>query len=179
MNTRDYLATMETARRRELAYGVLREPPAPSWNHQIILTKLLERVAAHVRERNLGQVAPAPVDVVLDEAKSLVVQPDLVFVSKARLDIIRNQVWGVPDLAVEVLSTSTARYDRSVKLRWYRAYGMPECWFVDPVSRGIRVVDLQLVRSGSVFFEEDEPIRSLVLPDLELRPRDVLTAWWC
>lgn len=55
----------------------------------------------------------APLDVVLDETAALVVQPDVVFISRDRLGIIRNQVWGAPDLVVEVASLGTAERDRS------------------------------------------------------------------
>lgn len=38
-------------------------------------------------------------------------------------------------LAVEILSPSTARYDRVVKLRHYQSAGVPEYWIVDPDAR--------------------------------------------
>jgi Uma2 family endonuclease len=40
-------------------------------------------------------------------------------------------------LAVEILSPSTARYDRIVKRRRYQRAGIPEYWIVDPDSRVI------------------------------------------
>ena len=43
----------------------------------------------------------------------------VLFVSEARASIIRNQVWGAPDLVVEVLSDSNHLHDRGQKLRWY------------------------------------------------------------
>lgn len=39
---------------------------------------------------------------------------------------------GVPDLAVEVISPSSGRYDRVHKLQGYAAIGVPEYWIVDP-----------------------------------------------
>src|SRR2546422_7693702 len=99
MTTDEYLYdTEETNRIRELAMGVLREPPAPFFSHQSLVLRLARIWADHVEPRKLGRVAVAPVDVVLDRARALVVQPDVLFVSAERLSIIRNQVWGAPDL---------------------------------------------------------------------------------
>jgi Uma2 family endonuclease len=39
---------------------------------------------------------------------------------------------GAPDLAVEVISPSSGRYDRVHKLQGYASIGVPEYWIVDP-----------------------------------------------
>jgi Uma2 family endonuclease len=41
-------------------------------------------------------------------------------------------VQGAPDLVVEVLSESTARVDRSIKLKLYGKFGVQEYWIIDP-----------------------------------------------
>jgi Uma2 family endonuclease len=106
---------------------------------------------------------------VLDERQSLIVQPDLVFIQKSRESIIKRQVWGAPDLAIEVASRSTMVYDRTTKLKWYREYGVRECWLVLPDESNVGVVDFS--RRGKAAFswsQGDEPIRSIVLPSLDL-----------
>jgi len=93
MTTDEYLYdTEETNRIRELAQGVVREPPAPFFSHQRLVLRLARIVADHVEPRQLGHVAIAPVDVILDREQAIVVQPDVLFVSKARLSIIRNPI---------------------------------------------------------------------------------------
>ena len=93
MTTDEYLYdTEETNRIRELAMGVVREPPAPYFSHQQLVLKVARVLAAHVEPRQLGQLAIAPVDVILDHEKNLVVQPDVLFISTERLSIVRNQV---------------------------------------------------------------------------------------
>jgi hypothetical protein len=47
-----------------------------------------------VEERALGEVWLSPLDVILDEARALVVQPDLFFISTARSKILRDRVRG-------------------------------------------------------------------------------------
>ena len=142
LTLRDYLAGEETNRPLELAYGVLREPAAPTWEHQVVVGRVCQRLERHVSRYGLGRVVQSPVDVVLDHDRALVVQPDVVFVATERLSICKARIWGAPDLAVEVLSMGTARHDRSVKLAWFQRYGVRECWLVDPVSGHVEVVSL-------------------------------------
>lgn len=158
----DYFALPETTRPMELVYGVVREPPLPAYGHQLVSARLTALLHLHVEEHGLGEVS-SPVDVVLDMDAALVVQPDIVYISKDRLAIVRERVWGAPDLVVEILSPRTARHDRTVKLAWYRRYEVRECWLVNPKSRTIEVVDLQSMTPARQFAGA-EPIRSSVLP---------------
>jgi Uma2 family endonuclease len=170
MTVTDYLHTEETNRRRELAYGFVREPPAPTFHHQIIVGRAYDRLNRHVSRLNAGVVVTSPVDVVLDRDRALIVQPDLVFVRAERVGICKDRIWGAPDLVVEVLSMGNLRHDRTVKLEWYRTCGVPECWLVDTMGWSITVVDLTADENTSRTFEGDEIIRSRVLPRLRLRP---------
>jgi hypothetical protein len=68
------------------------------------LTALLD---AHVRERDPGVVCVSPVDVVFDARAALVLQPDIVFVARERLGIVRDRIWGAPDLIVVALAEVT------------------------------------------------------------------------
>jgi Uma2 family endonuclease len=140
MTLDDYLSGPEEMRRRELVWGVVREPPSPYVPHQRLIVRISALLDAHVRERNLGTVLIAPMDVILDDARGLVVQPDVMFISRARDHIIREFVWGAPDLVVEVASRSTLAYDFTTKLAWYERYGARECWFVDFAPRAVTVV---------------------------------------
>lgn len=169
--TYSYLDGEETTRRRELVYGMVREPPSPYYSHQAIVTSLVATLAPVVRARGLGRLCVSPIDVVLDERKALIVQPDVVFVSTARLDIIRNQIWGAPDLVIEVLSWGTTRYDRTRKLAWYRRYGVGEYWLADPHERAIEVVRFPSTPRGRLrrrVFTGGAPLVSAVLPDLRM-----------
>jgi hypothetical protein len=50
---------------------------------------------------------------------------------------------GRPDLAVEVISESSRRYDRMTKLAWYASIGVTEYWLVDPSARTLERLVLQ------------------------------------
>ncbi len=165
VTTNDYLSSEETLQRSELQWGtVVREPAAPYFTHQILVLRVARALCDHVDARGLGQVAIAPVDVVLDCERNLVVQPDVLFVAEERRAIIRNQVWGAPDLVVEVLSDSTQGHDRGEKLGWYRQYGVRECWLVDLWADSVTVVDFTGAAPVKRRAEGSEPIQSAVLP---------------
>src|SRR5262245_24016888 len=132
MTTWQYLATAETNARRELKWGTLVREAAPSYGHQAIVTNLTSLLTNHVKAHDLGRVCVSPVDVVFDEARNLVLQPDIIFVSRDRIGILRDRVWGAPDLAIEVLSFGSDGYDRVDKLEWYAKYGVREYWILDP-----------------------------------------------
>ena len=149
----------------ELVYGVVREPAAPNYRRQALITHLVVLLDAHVRERGIGEICVSPVDVVLDRDRALVVQPDVVFVAADRLHMIRDRIWRAPDLVVEVLSPGTARRDRTTKLGWYRKYGVKECWLVDPRHQRVEVVELQADPPRRTTFSGATAVRSRVLPD--------------
>ncbi len=138
----EYLGMPETNKPQELAYGILREPPAPLYGHQATVTHMTGLLNQFVRRTKLGVVCVSPVDVVLDRQRALVVQPDIIFVSAERAGIISDRVWGAPDLVVEVLSPKTASRDRTTKLGWYAQYGVKECWFVDEHAAQVTVIRL-------------------------------------
>jgi Uma2 family endonuclease len=162
----EYFRLPESNRPMELAYGFVREPPSPFYSHQSVVGKIFTILTRHVQRYQLGVVCMSPLDVVLDQNKerAIVVQPDVFFVSADRLDILRDRVWGPPDLAVEVLSPGTARRDKTVKLDWYRRYGVKECWIVDARKTTVEVIDLKA--NSRKIFTRGQRIRSAVLPRL-------------
>ena len=162
-----YLSADETNRPQELVYGLLREPRAPGFDHQIVVGRIHVALDRHVRRHGLGDVVESPVDVILDRESALVVQPDIVFVSKDRRTVSAGRIWGAPDLVVEVLSTFRRRHDRVTKVQWYRRYDVRECWIVDPVARTVQVLDLP--SSAACTFEGSQMVRSRVLPRLRIR----------
>jgi Uma2 family endonuclease len=156
----EYFKKPEGLRPMELVYGFVRQPPAPQYGHQSVVTRLSSLLDAHVRAHGLGRVCVSPVDVVLDTSAALVLQPDIVFISSGRLHIVRDRIWGPPDLAVEVLSRSTARRDRTTKLDWYRRYGVSEVWLVDPKTDSVEVLELSIDPEIRTLYTGNTPIQS-------------------
>lgn len=168
-----YLGEPETMRRRELVWGIVREPAAPFYSHQRLITDLAVLLQLHTRATDAGSVCVSPIDVVLDVKKKLIVQPDIIFIAKDRLEIIRHQVWGAPDLAVEILSPGSVRYDSQQKLRWYDRYGAREYWLVDQRVSHIVVYELGGGRPRKSVFRVPDTLESAVLPGLRLKIHDL------
>jgi Uma2 family endonuclease len=174
MTTMEYLATPETVEPRELAYGVLRVAESPVVRHQRVVRDLTVALTAFTRDHRLGEVLPAPMDVVLDRDANLVVQPDIVFVSAEREGIVSDRIHGAPDLAVEVLSPHPRIGRLHEKVEWFARYGVKECWLVDLTRRQIAVLAFEDGRvAGRGLFSGGDRILSAVLPDLGLTPFDL------
>jgi Uma2 family endonuclease len=163
----DLRATPDDGRRYEIMEGELAVTPAPSTTHQRISRNLEFVLHAYVTQHELGEVLDAPVDVILD--RTTVVEPDLVFVARARASIITERaIEGPPDLVVEILSPSTEQRDRGAKQQLYGRYGVQHYWRVDPVARSLT----ELVLSGASYvlrathLADAEPFRSALFPDL-------------
>src|SRR2546421_2755060 len=82
----DYLTLPSDGKRYEILGGELQMTPAPGTDHQRVSARLYTILNGYIREQKLGEVLYAPVDVVLSMTD--VVEPDLVFVSTDRLQII-------------------------------------------------------------------------------------------
>jgi len=178
MTTLEYFATPESVRPTELAYGVLRVADAPVVRHQRVVRDLTILLTAFTKEHGLGEVLPAPIDVVLDRDRHLVVQPDVVFIAAERHTIVGDRVEGAPDLAIEVLSPHPRVGLVEEKVAWYAQYGVRECWLVDLQRRQIAVIGFAGGRSVSrEAFGAEETLRSAVLGGLSMRPAEVL-GWW-
>jgi len=124
----------------ELWNGELIMSPAPHPDHQEITLNFAYALKKFVMGENLGKVYASPVDVVLTPRR--VVQPDVLFIAKARLGIVKHCIDGVPDLAMEVISEHSWQRDRIEKKALYEQAGLQEYWIVDPDSETIEVFAL-------------------------------------
>src|SRR4051812_27701335 len=104
VHTNQYVRTPETLLPQELVFGYVRDAAAPTPAHQRVVGALHVRLWQHLRTTGAGEVWLSPIDVVLDEARDLVVQPDISVVLAEHADRVTDRIWGAPDVAVEVLS---------------------------------------------------------------------------
>ncbi len=133
---------LDDDRRYEIIAGELVMAPAPSIGHQLASSSLFFRMFGYAkRHHQLGKLFHAPIDVIL--SPSVVVQPDLVFISNERSSICQERgVFGAPDLVVEIISPGSLARDRHSKLKLYRKHGVKEYWLVDPSSQSVEVLVL-------------------------------------
>ena len=129
----ELLALPHDGLRHELLDGTHVVTPAPSYPHQVVLLRLLQVIAEMVKDARV-QVLLSPADIRLDPRT--LVQPDLFIVKDE--DGSLDKTWadvGVPLLAAEILSPSTAARDRGIKRKLYLEAGVEEYWIVDLNAR--------------------------------------------
>jgi Uma2 family endonuclease len=145
--------------------------PAPGVPHQRASRKLERVLDEHATRNHLGEVFDAPIDVVLSDED--VVQPDIIFISTARKEIITTKnIQGAPDLAVEILSSSTATIDRGTKLRLYERSGVREYWIVDLAAGTMEVHEFGSPRRTRIY-KEGQSFESAILPGLAVQLDDI------
>ncbi len=117
--------------------------PRPSVNHNRVASNIATLFDIYLKGKRCTPFADGT-DLYLDEENQFV--PDGMVVCDP--DKIRHDgVHGAPDLVVEVLSPSTARYDRGKKKDAYEKCGVGEYWIVDPANK---MVEQYLLQSGKL-----------------------------
>lgn len=175
MTSSEYFQSPESLLPTELAYGTLYVRDAPSSSHQRAVAAFFVALRSHVRSRRLGEVWLAPLDVVLDEARALIVQPDLFYVSREREKIVKGRVYGPPDLVVEVLSPKPRVGDFEQRLGWLASYGVSECWAYHQPANCLEIIscaDRRIQRRTLV--KASEPIASACLPEFSMTLQEIL-----
>ena len=170
----DYDALPDDGYRYELIDGELIEMPAPSLLHQAVQTYLASLLLTFVMQRMSGRVYVSPVDV---QFVGVVVQPDIVYVSSERFDVLtQRRIVGAPDLVVEILSPSTRTHDLTTKREIYRLEGVREYWVVDLEARTATVWALVEDRYVEQRPDENGWYSSAVLPGFAVDVAAVIAA---
>lgn len=174
LTAQDYRELPEAAPRFQLVEGDLHLSPSPSRFHQQIVGNLFLILSKHLEDHPLGRVFLSPLDVYLDDVN--VLQPDLVYVSKANEDLIEEDgIHGAPDLVIEIVSPSTAQLDKRSKRKVYARAGVKEMWLVDPALLQVHQYNLATNPDKATrIIEEDESFTSPLFPDLVIRLAEVL-----
>lgn len=164
----DFMRLAPEDQKAELIDGEMIVMPPPFDVDERLQGFLFSVLALFAACFGLGQVRGSRTAVYISETETY--EPDILFVAKAREHIItERQLLEAPDLVVEILSASTARYDRGRKLAGYSEAGVRELWLIDPYRP-----------AGSQFFQRqadklvevapaDGILRSVALPEFNLR----------
>jgi Uma2 family endonuclease len=121
----------------ELWDGQVIMAPAPFYQHQRIAFRVQKALHEWVEQHALGAVVGAPIDMVLSPRR--VVQPDVLYIARANLGIIRNAIRGAADLVVEIISPGTRQRDQVEKKDLYEQYAIKEYCIVDPEAQTLEV----------------------------------------
>jgi Uma2 family endonuclease len=163
----------------ELIAGVLYMTPPPAQVHHNVVSRLLRLLAHYLTQRGDQGNLYVPRAGIIRGPNSWL-EPDLFYVA-ANTDVLHDpyypQYMSTADLVIEVISPSSAIYDRNTKADTYAALGVKELWLVDEASGIIEVRTLEGDRYGpSVVLERDDHLKSTVLLDFEFRVGSVFGA---
>ena len=159
----------------ELINGQLERKQSPTLDHQNIADNILIALKTYARKNKLGKAYSAPLDTVLDDGNAY--HPDVLFVSKDRYHILDDKeriVLGAPDLVVEVLSKSTAFYDRGDKKDIYEKCGVREYWLVDQKYKTVEIYTYQDQRFKlREMVDENGEVKSTVVVGFKMQASEI------
>ena len=128
---------------------ILHSPVADEhWKTSDLLSSIL---SIYSRKKKLGRVGVEKVMIRLTHNDY---EPDIVFFKneKANTFVEGKMLYPAPDFIVEILSKSTARFDRTIKKEDYAAHGVQEYWIIDPIKQTIEQY-LLLIETDSEYFK--------------------------
>jgi Uma2 family endonuclease len=133
MSAEAYISSPFSAEKSDLIEGVFIMASPASIGHEDLVSFILATLKYFVDQRRLGKVLSSNTAYRLNEDN--VYQPDVSFVSRERMALAEDVYFpGAPDIAVEVTSPSSRRYDRVEKKINYGRFGVREYWLIDPID---------------------------------------------
>jgi Uma2 family endonuclease len=173
-STIDVATYFERTEQRELIYGHVRELGLPPRGRDRVVSLLMQVLLSYRSQHVDTYPCPLP-DVVLSEKDALVLHPALAIVIADRLSLLRERIWGPPNVVVEVIDQRHVRRTRLSRMGWYRRHGVEECWLVDPRTKKVDVVDFE-ANSLNVpnTYHADAVLRSRVLSGFSVRVAEIV-----
>jgi Uma2 family endonuclease len=129
----------------EIADGELHANPRPAARHAIAYARLGGVLVPAFDE---GRGGPGGWCILLEPELHLgpnVLVPDLVGWRRTRMPVVPDAAYFElpPDWVCEILSPSTASFDRVKKLAIYAGERVPHVWLLDPLARTLEVLRLE------------------------------------
>lgn len=178
MTADEFLADPDESVRSQLVEGeVVVQEPTPL--HQYVVRDIFRALDHWAVARPGRGDAMMPVDVKLDEHN--VFGPDLLWYGKGRSPTRHaGRPSPLPDLAVEVRSPSTWRFDIGAKKSAYERGGLPELWLVDTAADVLFVFRRSSLQAAtfdvSLELTADDELTSPQLPGFALPLRALFPA---
>ncbi len=130
-------ALPDDGNRYETVHGELLVTPAPRLWHQEVVARIFVALRGYLDTQGCGHAFQSPADI--SWGPDILVQPDLFVADRMQA---RSLEWSQVKsllLTIEVLSPTTARFDRYTKRRLYQEVGIPFYWIVDPDEKLVEV----------------------------------------
>ena len=156
----------------ELIAGVLYMTIPPEYMHSKTASRLIRLLIDYqVKVDDKGKFYVPRAGIM--RAPNTWLEPDLFYVAAETepcLDSRYPEYITTADLVIEIISPSSAIYDRNTKADTYAALGVKELWLVDESLGIIETRVLEGDRYGSsLVFERHDHLKSTILPGLEIK----------
>lgn len=176
LHTVDEILALPEGQRAELIDGIIYDMGTPNSIHQKILSRLTLVFGNYISSHNgKCEYFQAPFSVFLNKDSYTYVEPDFsVICDTDKID--DRGCNGAPDFIAEVISLSSSKMDRLIKLFKYRSSGVREYWIIDPKFRTITVyhfAENEEDEDVNVYsFDEEVPVG--IYGDLVIRLADYI-----
>ncbi len=163
----------------EIIAGELHVSPRPAPKHSKVSSTLGMRVGSPFQ---FGESGGPGGWIILDEPElhleGQVFVSDLASWKKERLSAAPegNGITVVPNWICEILSPSTLRLDRVIKMPLYGSFGVSHLWLIDPIAKTLEVFKLENSKwtlLGS--YADDAKVRAEPFEVIELSLKEL---WW-
>jgi Uma2 family endonuclease len=135
--TFDQYVARDDERKADLIDGYLHYDDMPTIQHEDLFAFLLMILRGYARKKDLGLVLGSRTKVRVAGREGY--EPDILFVRSERSHVVgRLHLSEAPDLAVEIVSPSSAVRDYRTKRAGYEQIGTREYWIVDPQQQEAR-----------------------------------------
>jgi Uma2 family endonuclease len=157
----------------ELIGGVLYMTPPPGQKHDSVVARLNRLLIVFLEKTQTPGTVYVPRAAVWTSPATYL-EPDLLYLTAETEAELEHGQRSRADIVVEVISRSSALYDRNTKANAYGVLGVKELWLIDELLKTVEVrvlVDGQLQRGE--LLEHDDLVRSTVLPGFEFAARQL------
>ncbi len=167
-----YVAEGEIKRRYDILDGERIFMPSPTRQHQTHLRKIARPLEDYADATGAGQAFVAPCDVLITRRPLRVRQPDVLFISAARLAQntpaeIASPLQPAPELIIEIASPSDTDRALEEKITDYCFVGVEDAWIARPALRTVEVLRLSPAGYASVrIYRAGEQAQSITFPGL-------------
>jgi len=146
--------------------GRLVDWPSRTPIHQFVLGQICQTLGNYSDlTQNKGWFIIGPIEVILDNYNSY--QSDFVYVAVDKTEIVKDYIYGAPNMVIEVLWDKNAYYDLRPKKDTYEKHGVKEYIIFDPIEE---TAELHMLHDNTYklhqkAYKSDE-LTSIVLPGL-------------
>lgn len=139
---------LEDKVKEEWVDGVYNMTPAASPRHNRVLNKLQFLIQSYLEDKdcelfreNIDLVLVDPEAItaakLMEAEKETKVRPDLLVFCENQYVELGNNIIGIPDFIIEVLSPGSVKWDKVVKKEKYLEAGVKEYWIIDPLEEEV------------------------------------------